>query len=300
MSESVIFCDTTIMSTDSDRVETEETLKSHIKCVVVGDGAVGKTCLLLVYCLNTFPTEYVPTVFDNYQCDVDFGSETYSFQLWDTAGQETYDRLRPLSYPGAHVFLLCFSVVRPESYDNIKGKWYPEVTHHNADAPFVLVGTKIDLRDNEETIARLKEDGKRVLTFDDAGQETYDRLRPLSYPGAHVFLLCFSVVRPESYDNIKGKWYPEVTHHNSDAPFVLVGTKIDLRDNEETIARLKEDGKRVLTFDDGKKMQRQIKAQEYVECSAKTMFRVKDVFDTAIRVGINPKKRRSAITCLIL
>ena len=88
-----------------------------------------------------------------------------SLGLWDTAGQEDYDRLRPLSYPQVgsavkqsqllwivivtrpvvlfpqtDVFLICFSVVSPSSFENVTSKWYPEIKHHCPDAPILVVG----------------------------------------------------------------------------------------------------------------------------------------------------------------
>ncbi|XP_038673837.1 rho-related GTP-binding protein RhoG [Scyliorhinus canicula] len=135
-----------------------------IKCVVVGDGAVGKTCLLICYTTNAFPKEYIPTVFDNYSAQITVDSRTVSLNLWDTAGQEEYDRLRTLSYPQTNVFIICFSIASPPSYENIRHKWHPEVTHHCPDVPMLLVGTKKDLRNDPETIKKLKEQSLAPIT----------------------------------------------------------------------------------------------------------------------------------------
>ncbi|KAA0717202.1 ras homolog gene family, member Gc [Triplophysa rosa] len=135
-----------------------------IKCVVVGDGAVGKTCLLISYTTNAFPDEYIPTVFDNYSTQTCVDGRAVSLNLWDTAGQEEYDRLRTLSYPQTHVFIICFSVTSPSSHANVRHKWHPEVCHHCPGVPVLLVGTKRDLRADKETLEKLKEQGMSPTT----------------------------------------------------------------------------------------------------------------------------------------
>lgn len=137
---------------DEGKSAFQETMES-VKCVVMGDGGTGKTCLCLSFAEDRFYGEYVPTVFDNYSVTMlaeDPGKKQskttpINLGLWDTAGQEEYDRLRPLSYPGTDAFVVAFSLTSETSLNNVRSRWLPELKRFNPDTPFILVGTKKDL-----------------------------------------------------------------------------------------------------------------------------------------------------------
>ncbi|PAA59615.1 hypothetical protein BOX15_Mlig011847g2, partial [Macrostomum lignano] len=151
-----------------------------VKCVVVGDGDVGKTCLLMSYSENAFPAEYTPTVFDNYSTNIVIDSKPVCLGLWDTAGQEDYDRLRPLSYPKTDIFLICFSLVNPHSRDNVLAKWYPELQHHCGNAPIILVGTKSDLRTDPDKLKELERFGQKPVSTEE-GRRLAHEIRAEAY-----------------------------------------------------------------------------------------------------------------------
>ncbi|KAJ7331282.1 hypothetical protein OS493_020071 [Desmophyllum pertusum] len=123
------------------------------KLVAVGDGDSGKTSLLFGFAKHEFPEFYAPTVFENYVADIEVDGKTVELALWDTAPQEDYNRLRPLSYPDTDVILMCFSTDSPDSLENIPEEWTPEVRHFCPNVPIILVGKQKDLR-NDENIKR--------------------------------------------------------------------------------------------------------------------------------------------------
>ena len=120
----------------------------ELKCVLVGDHHVSKTHILTRFLSNVYP-DFVPTVHEySHESDVfTIDGVNVSMRFFDTAGDEVYDRLRPLCYPGTDVFMICFSVVNRQSLDAVATKWIPEVKHHCPEVPFVLVGTMIDIRE---------------------------------------------------------------------------------------------------------------------------------------------------------
>ncbi|KHN74893.1 Ras-related C3 botulinum toxin substrate 1 [Toxocara canis] len=136
--------------------------------------------------------------------------------------------------------------------------------------------------------------------WDTAGQEDYDRLRPLSYPQTDVFVLCFSIVAPVSFDNVMTKWIPEIRHNCPDAPILLIGTKLDLRDDPETLRVLSSEGKQPITKSQGQKVAKRIKAARYLECSALTQQGLKAVFEEAVRAVLAPKPTNKKKNCSLL
>lgn len=179
---------------------------------------------------------YIPTVFENYVTQIQFDGKLVELALWDTAGQEEYDRLRPLSYPESDVILIVFSIDFPVSLGNVQDK--------------VCISTT-----------------------------SCDNLHALNY---------------------SFKWYPEVAHFCEGTPLILVGTKIDLRRDDQTRRMLSAQGQVPVSAEQGANVAKEIGAK-YVECSAKTGTGVQDVFNLALkesmkgRWGKMVKQRRCVV-----
>ncbi|TDL27042.1 ras-domain-containing protein [Rickenella mellea] len=154
------------------------------KLVIVG--ACGKTSLLCCFALGEFPKEYQPTIFENYVAEIRLDGKPVQLALWDTAGQEEYERLRPLSYSKSHVILIAFSIDTPDSLDNVSSKWIEEVRSIcGPTIPVILVGCKSDLRpppDSPDSVDFVQtRDGQRVAN--EIGARAYKECSALKVEG---------------------------------------------------------------------------------------------------------------------
>ncbi len=131
-----------------------------------------------------------------------------------------------------------------------------------------------------------------LALWDTAGQEDYDRLRPLSYPDTDVILMCFSIDSPDSLENIPEKWTPEVKHFCPNVPIILVGNKKDLRNDPVTIRELNKMKQEPVKPEEGRAMAEKINAFAYLECSAKSKEGVREVFETSTRAALQVKKKK--------
>ncbi|KAL2065583.1 hypothetical protein VTL71DRAFT_3253 [Oculimacula yallundae] len=155
------------------------------KLVLLGDGACGKTSLLNVFTRGYFPTVYEPTVFENYVHDIFVDGVHIELSLWDTAGQEEFDRLRSLSYDDTHAIMLCFSVDSKDSLENVESKWVGEIAENCQGVKLVLVALKCDLREqnaDDETPAEGGQVREKKDMIDYAqGLEVARRINALRY-----------------------------------------------------------------------------------------------------------------------
>ncbi|GMM37258.1 hypothetical protein DASC09_045830 [Saccharomycopsis crataegensis] len=134
------------------------------KLVIVGDGYCGKTTLLLAFKDGKFNDVYVPTVFEDQTANLVVDGYNIVLNLWDTAGQEDYERLRPLAYPESDVVLICFTVEQRASLENVQHVWLKEVLHYVHGVPIFLVACKKDLRLDPATQAKMAKQGTTFVS----------------------------------------------------------------------------------------------------------------------------------------
>lgn len=144
-----------------------------VKVTMVGDSEVGKTSLMITRTRDTFPEGPMPLVSDHEMQTLMFENVPTILDIWDSESGGEHDRMRPTNYPCTDLFLLVFSCVSPESFENIRSRWYPEIKKHGPRVPILLVATKTDLLEDAETLDTLQ---RRV----DRGPVTVDEIRDLA------------------------------------------------------------------------------------------------------------------------
>jgi len=142
--------------------DKEMDIERKVKCVFLGDNSIGKTCLLLQLCYssNTLSRKQVESFTSAYIANIDVNGKIYQLELWDTESKEDKDAARQRNYPETDVFCLCYSIADVESFRNVERRWYKEVKQFAPKAPMVLIGTKLDLRDEHKKRAK-GDDGQR-------------------------------------------------------------------------------------------------------------------------------------------
>ncbi|KAJ3445269.1 hypothetical protein M0812_11139 [Anaeramoeba flamelloides] len=159
---------------------------SKVKCYLVGDIAVGKTCMVMTYRAKTFPNQYIPSTHEYTEDKLVYDEKTILLELWDSCSDKYFNRHRPLWYPQTDVFLICFSLIDHSSLKNADTFWLKEIKEYEPDTPFFLIGTKQDLRDDETTLQKLHEKGESPITYEQGMQAANEM-------GADRYLECSSL-----------------------------------------------------------------------------------------------------------
>lgn len=240
------------------------------KLVAVGDGSVGKTCVLSVQHKNEFPENYTPTVCEGFVTYVTVDDKLVELQVWDTAGQEPFNELRPLSYQHASVILLCFSVDNRQSLENVKERWFPELQKHCPEVPIILVGNKKDLREDSDWRNSIIENIENIGIDDDKisvhANKTFATSKTNHDLSLNPFMKQPLDKKPSVMSNISISQLP---------PFI--------------------------TYEEGVKVSKRINAETYLECSAKEKDGVDLVFLEATRVALrNHESKPYKTYCNIL
>merc|ERR1712029_653785 len=141
-----------------------------IKIVIIGNGACGKSSLVDVFVKEQFPTGYTPTLFNSQNKKIELEGKEFNLIIEDTAGQEGYDQMRQLIYPGTQCFVVCFDVSSIPSFTNVENIWLPE-TIGQCDK-VILCGTKGDMRskvaervDKKDIHRCVRKNKDRIITY---------------------------------------------------------------------------------------------------------------------------------------
>ena len=187
-----------------------------IKCVAVGNVLVGRSTLFVRYTKGEYPSYcFSPSPWEEYAATLTVNGEPYTLEMYNMAGDDEYDRFKPLIYQNADVIMLCFSVVDPCSYENITEKWWPELHNFCPNVSIVLVGMKLDLRDDKFTLRDLKAKHERPITHNE-GLEMQHKI------GAVAYLECSALTKEGVQKVFHAVVSAALTHRVSESKIIIV------------------------------------------------------------------------------
>jgi len=259
------------------------------KIVIVDDGKSGKTSLLMIIVNGQFPTDYVPTVFETHSvaCKVPARQKFMSRLLY---GSEELPR---------RIHIERRSSSRPNtgySFNNRSSFSSRRMSFGAASAISRPSSSWNNDDDSDQDDCPMR--SVTLSLWDTAGQEDYDRLRPLSYPHTNVVLMAYSVDSPVSLANVRNRWYPEVRHFLPGIPIVLVGCKSDRRYESLAMRNFAEWNQLnrfsvvdCVSTEAGEAIGKAIGAKRFLECSAMLGTGVDDVFLACAEVALDKSER---------
>lgn len=219
----------------SEGLNKDNTMQNR-KIILVGDATAKKTLVLISYITSAFPSEYLPTVFDNFSVIMNIDGRQMGVGLWDTAGQEDYDRLRPLSYPGADGFVLMFNIHSQQSFENIRRKWYPEVKKHSPACHYQMVSNSPSVADIREV-----QQGRKIIYEKNGLGDIFIHYRDKSqkYQRSEVNVESKNILMSMKESSVDGAKLQEIAESfgccpepGVNVPFIIVG--VDSTEDPET------------------------------------------------------------------
>jgi len=250
--------------------DSQSPLGNTIRIVIAGDGATGKTCLMYAYVKNQFLPNYDPTTFDQNHVEVTINDIKYTVILTDIAGQQEYKKLREPSYRNVDVFVLTYSSISQDSYDNVKNFWVPEIETFQR----MRQKEEAEVDRPNSTKGGFRNSFKKILRGD---RDTNSNTKNNANNSSNVAEKSSKSKKSKSTDLSSAD--PDSNDPNNvptqmSIPTILCSTKIDLREQAGITPHK--------SFTDGERLKKDINAKCFVECSALTQENVKAVFDMAL------------------
>ena len=123
-------------------------MEKSCKVVFAGDNDSGKTLIAMM--LKDGPIKdiksykYMPSIFENFSKDFEINGNKLWLHIWDTPGNDEFDRLRSISYQDAEIILLIFDFENKQTFDNLEERWIKEANYYSKEAKLIVIGNNAD------------------------------------------------------------------------------------------------------------------------------------------------------------